>query len=67
MRSTFTPRDYPQAIMLRDEAELFGPFCVHCGETLDRHSRRGSHCPSSSRIIVPPPACQCHGVAPVKP
>jgi hypothetical protein len=61
MNSTFEPRQFPEAIMLRDEATVLGPFCVHCGAPLGEHGPR-RRCPSVVSPLYPPPACKCHGV-----
>lgn len=63
MKSTFLPRQFPEAICLRDDATIMGPFCVHCGAPIAEHSGDG-HCPFKVAAIYPPPACDCHGVAP---
>lgn len=63
MRSTFAPRELPEAIALRDEHIVFGPFCVHCGAPQAEHALRDSRCPARVSMLYPPPACTCHGVA----
>lgn len=66
MKSTFVPRALPEAIALRDEHIVFGPFCVHCGAPQGEHSL-GDNCPRVVSPLYPPPACTCHGLAPLRP
>lgn len=65
LRSSFAPRDLPEAIWIGEEI-IAGPFCVHCGNPWSLHRADGARCPD--RIlhpVFPPPSCQCHGLAPV--
>lgn len=61
MKSTFDgSRALPEAIALRDEHIVFGPFCAHCGAPQGEHSPEG-HCPRSVSVLYPMPICGCHG------
>lgn len=60
LSSTFAPRPYPEAIMLRDEHTVFGPFCIHCGAPEVEHSAT-KRCPANVPVLYPPPCCPCHG------
>lgn len=65
LKSSFAPRDLPEAIWIGEEA-IAGPFCVHCGNPLSLHRAEGARCPD--RIlhpVFPPPSCACHGLTPV--
>lgn len=60
MNSTFSPRDLPSAIMLRDEHAVFGPFCIHCGAPQVEHESGSQRCPAVVSPMYPLPICGCH-------
>lgn len=67
MKSTFSPRPLPEAIMIRDEATVLGPFCIHCGAPKGEHLPEDSRCPRVVSSLYPLPSCSCHGPAPHQP
>lgn len=60
MKSTFTPRDLPLALLF-DGGSLIGPFCIHCGGPSVYHSATGL-CPRRGNPLWPAPICTCHAV-----
>lgn len=62
LRSSFAPRDLPEAIWIGEEV-VVGPFCVHCGNPLTLHGP-DDRCPDRTlHPVFPPPSCRCHRVA----